>query len=68
MPNQGDDVVLRVREEKRQAEAAGSGAISGEADPERCGGGKLLRPEQRQGAVEHTRRKYGVSERQACRV
>jgi len=25
-------------------------------------------PEQRRGAVEHARRKYGVSERQACRI
>ena len=30
--------------------------------------GKLLSPERRRGAVEHARRKYGVSEREACRV
>ena len=28
----------------------------------------LVSPERRSGAVEHARRKYGVSERQACRV
>jgi putative transposase len=33
-----------------------------------CSGGKLLSPERRRGAVEHARRKYKVSEWQACRM
>ena len=45
-----------------------SGAISGEADPEGCGLGKLLSPERRRCAVEHAREQYEVSERHACRL
>ena len=51
-----------------QAEAAGGGAVFLEADSEGCRGGKILSPERSRGAVEHARRKSGVSERQACRV
>jgi putative transposase len=45
-----------------------AGAVLGKADFEGCCGGKLLSPERRRGAVGHARRKYGVSERQACRL
>ena len=53
---------------EREAKAFGSGAVSGEADPEGCGLGKLLSPERRRCAVEHAREKYEVSERHACRL
>lgn len=53
---------------KQQAEAAGRGPVVREADSEECSGGKLLSSERRRGAAEHARRKYGVSERYACRV
>src|ERR1019366_9062465 len=53
---------------EHEAEAFGGGAISGEADPEGCGLGKLLSPERRRCAVEHAREKYEVSERHACRL
>src|ERR1700681_2914689 len=53
---------------ERETEAFGGGAISGEADPEGCGLGKLLSPERRRCAVEHAREKYEVSERHACRL
>ena len=36
--------------------------------PEESCGGKLLSPARRRDAVEHVRRKLGVSERRACRV
>ena len=53
---------------EREAEASGGGAVSGEADPEGRGLGKLLSPERRRCAVEHAREKYEVSERHACRL
>src|ERR1700681_1067972 len=53
---------------EHEAEAFGGGAISGEADPEGCGLGKLLSPERRRCAVEHAREQYEVSERHACRL
>ena len=53
---------------ERETEAFGGGAISGEADPEGCGLGKLLSPERRRCAVEHAREQYEVSERHACRL
>ena len=53
---------------EREVEAFGRGAVSGEADPEGCGLGKLLSPERRRCAVEHAREKYEVSERHACRL
>jgi putative transposase len=55
-------------EGERDTQATGGGAVFGEADFEGCSGGKLLSPERRRSAVEHARRKYGVSEREACRV
>ena len=57
-----------TREGERQAQASGGRAVFGEADPEGCSSGKLLSPERRRAVVELTRRKYGVSERYACRV
>ena len=65
------DQAKRLKElerENAQAEAAGGGAVSGEADSEGCGRGKLLSPERRRCAVEHAREKYEVSERHACRL
>ena len=65
------DQAKRLKElerENAQAEAAGGGAVAGEADSEGCGGGKLLSPERRRCAVEHAREKYEVSERHACRL
>ena len=53
---------------ERQAEAAGGGAVFGEANSEGCGRGKLLSPERRRGAVRHARENYRVSERHACRL
>ena len=53
---------------EREVEAFSSGAVSGEADPEGRGLGKLLSPERRRCAVEHAREKYEVSERHACRL
>src|SRR5208282_5508098 len=44
------------------------GVVSGEADSEGRGLGKLLSPERRRCAVEHAREKYEVSERHACRL
>ena len=55
-------------EGERQAEAAGSGTVSGEAGFEGRGGGKLLSPERRRCAVERAEREYGMSERHACRL
>src|SRR5208282_4944026 len=40
----------------------------GEANSEGCGGGKLLSPERRRGAVRHARESYRMSERHACRL
>src|SRR2546427_11007931 len=60
--------IERVGAVERQAEAAGGGAVFGEANSEGRSGGKLLSPERGRGAVEHARRKYGVSERQAWRM
>src|SRR6202161_1636519 len=57
-----------TRAGKRQAEAAGGGAVFGEANSEGCGRGKLLSPERRRGAVRHARENYQVSERHACRL
>jgi putative transposase len=51
-----------------QTEAFGGGAVFGEANSEGCGGGKLLSPERRRGAVRHARESYQVSERHACRL
>ena len=45
---------------EREIEAFSSGAVSGEADPEGRGLGKLLSPERRRCAVEHARGKYEV--------
>ena len=42
------------------AEAAGGGAVSGEANSEGCGRGKLLSPERRRGAVRHARESYRI--------
>ena len=53
---------------EREAEAFGGGTVSGEANSEGCGLGKLLSPERRRCAVEHAREKYEVSERHACRL
>jgi putative transposase len=53
---------------EHEAEAFGGGAISGEADREGCGLGKLLSPERRRCAVEHAHGRYEVSERHACRL
>ena len=62
------ETIKGAGEGEREAEATGGGAVFGETDSEGCSGGKLLSPEQRRGAVEHACRKYGVSEREACRV
>jgi hypothetical protein len=51
-----------------KTQATGGGAVAGEADFERRGGGKLLSPERRRGAVRHARENYQVSERHACRL
>ena len=53
---------------EREVKAFSSGAVSGEADLEGRGLGKLLSPERRRCAVEHAREKYEVSERHACRL
>jgi hypothetical protein len=58
----------RTRAGERQAQAPSGSDVFGEANPEGSSGGKLLSPERRRGAVEHARRKYGVSEKQACRI
>jgi hypothetical protein len=55
-----------VRE--RQAEAAGGGAVVGEANSEGCGGGKLLSPERRRGAVRYARESYRVSDLASLKV
>jgi putative transposase len=38
------------------------------ADPAGCGGGKLISPARRRGAVAQARAKYGISERWTCRL
>jgi len=53
-------------EGKCESQAAGGGAVVGEAGSQGRGGGKFLSPEQRCCAVEHARAKYEVSERNAC--
>jgi hypothetical protein len=57
----------RVGAGKREAEAAGSGALAGETDFEGGGRGKPLSPERRRGAVRHALENCRVSERHACR-
>ena len=56
----------RERERPAQEDCGGKGA--GSFDPEGSRGGKLLSPARRRDAVEHVRRRLGVSERRACRV
>ena len=51
-----------------EAEAAGGGAVFGEANSEGRGRGKLLSPERRRGAVRHACENYPVTERHACRL
>src|SRR5205085_1186795 len=58
----------RTRKRERQVEAAGRGAVAGQADLKGYRGGKLLSPERRRCAVEHAREEYAVSERRACQV
>ena len=65
------DQAKRLKELEREntkTQAAGGGAVAGEASSQGCSGGKLLSPEQRRCAVEHARAKYQVSERNACRL
>jgi hypothetical protein len=60
------DTTQRTGGGERQAETAAGRSVSGEADPEGCGGGKLLSPERRRGAVRHVHQNYPISERRAC--
>ena len=55
------ETTQRTGERKRQAQAAGGGAVAGEANSEGRGRGKLLSPERRRGAVRHARESYRVS-------
>ena len=57
-----------VEREKRPAQEDCGGKGAGSFDPEGSRGGKLLSPARRRDAVEHVRRRLGVSERRACRV
>ena len=49
-------------------ENRGSRPVAGEASVAGRGGGKLLSPERRRCAVQRAERKYGLSERHACRL
>jgi hypothetical protein len=51
-----------------EVEAAGGGAVAGEANSEGFGRGKLLSPERRRGAVRHACENYRITERHACRL
>jgi hypothetical protein len=53
---------------EREAEAAGSRDVAGEANSEGRRRRKLLSPERRCGAVRHARKNYRVSERHSCRL
>ena len=57
-----------TREGERPAQEDCGGKGAGSFDPEGSCGGKLLSPARRRDAVEHVRRRLGVSERRACRV
>ena len=57
-----------TREGERPAQEDCGGKGAGSFDPEGSCGGKLLSPAGRRDAVEHVRRRLGVSERRACRV
>ena len=61
-----DQAAQRTGAGEREAEAAGGGAVFGEANSEGRSGGKLLSPERRRSAVRHARENYRVSERHAC--